>query len=154
MAIHELSPTSDDEADNELTHSNFFFVVGVVIPSRAPNIIEQVWSMISELGFSKTIFESHITKIEKSLEVDLKTYHDTMVNFNICKSVTNLATQIWRINKNKKTKLEREVERKLEEHNHILEQLNRTLIQKRDLEQKNQLVISSEIKDVLEMEIL
>ncbi|XP_052624822.1 uncharacterized protein LOC128132337 [Lactuca sativa] len=46
MAIHEPNmeywPTSDDEADNEPTQSNFCFVAGVDIPSRAPNIIEQV----------------------------------------------------------------------------------------------------------------
>nr|KAJ0202623.1 hypothetical protein LSAT_V11C500241000 [Lactuca sativa] len=90
MEIHEPSMeywlTSDDEADNEQVKSNFYFVAGVDIPSGAPNVIEQVWSMISELGFSKTIFEYHITKIETSLEVDLKTNHDTMVNYDIFKS--------------------------------------------------------------------
>ncbi|KAI3518875.1 hypothetical protein L1887_07730 [Cichorium endivia] len=102
MAVHEPSveywPTSDDEADNEPTQSNFCFVAGVDIPSRAPNVIEQ--------------------------------------------------------NQRTKSKLERDVERKSEEYNHVLKQLNQALIQKMDLEQKNQSVISSEIKDVLEMEIL
>ncbi|XP_052626936.1 uncharacterized protein LOC128133509 [Lactuca sativa] len=158
MAIHEPSveywPTSDDEADNEQAQSNFCFVAGVEIPSRAPNVIEQVWSMISELGFSKTIFESHITKIETSLEADLKTYHDTMVNYDICKSELQTLQLKFGESTRTKSKLERDVERKSEDYNHVLEQLNQTLIQKRDLEVKNQSVISSEIKDVLEMEIL
>ncbi|KAI3723832.1 hypothetical protein L2E82_35593 [Cichorium intybus] len=45
MAVHEpileYWPTSDDEADNEPTQSNFCFVAGVEIPSRAPNVIDQ-----------------------------------------------------------------------------------------------------------------
>nr|KAJ0222410.1 hypothetical protein LSAT_V11C200064640 [Lactuca sativa] len=158
MAIHEPSveywPTSDDKAENEQAQSNFCFVAGVEIPSRAPNVIEQVWSMISELGFSKTIFESHITKIETSLEADLKTYHDTMVNYDICKSELQTLQLKFGESTRTKSKLERYVERKSEDYNHVLEQLNQTLIQKRDLELKNQSVISSEIKDVLEMEIL
>nr|KAJ0209793.1 hypothetical protein LSAT_V11C400226980 [Lactuca sativa] len=158
MAIHEPSveywPTSDDEADNEQAQSNFCFVAGVEIPSRAPNVIEQVWSMISELGFSKTIFESHITKIETSLETDLKTYHDTMVNYDICKSELQTLQLKFGESTRTKSKLERDVERKPEDYNHVLEQLNQSLIQKRDLELKNQSIISSETKDVLEMEIL
>ncbi|XP_052627826.1 uncharacterized protein LOC128134292 [Lactuca sativa] len=55
MAIHEPSveywPTSDDEAEHEPTQSNFCFVAGVEIPSRAPNVIEQnkrlIWNMDS-----------------------------------------------------------------------------------------------------------
>nr|KAJ0216216.1 hypothetical protein LSAT_V11C300152540 [Lactuca sativa] len=43
MAIHEPSPTSDDEAGNEPKQSNFFFVAGVDIPSGAPNIIEHMF---------------------------------------------------------------------------------------------------------------
>nr|KAJ0219607.1 hypothetical protein LSAT_V11C300147360 [Lactuca sativa] len=136
-------PTSDDEADNEPAQSNFCFIASVDIPSRAPNVIEQVWFMISELGFSKTIFESHITKIKKSLEADLKTYHDTMVNYDICKSMLQTLQLKFGESIRIKSKLERDVERKSEYYNH-----------KRDLEQKNQSVISSEIKDVLEMEIL
>ncbi|XP_052625651.1 uncharacterized protein LOC128132756 [Lactuca sativa] len=158
MAIHEPSveywPTSDDEADNEQAQSNFCFVVGVEIPSRAPNVIEQVWSMISELGFSKTIFESHITKIETSLETDLKTYHETMVNYDICKSELQTLQLKFGESTRTKSKLERDVERKSEDYNHVLEQLNQSLIQKRDLELKDQSIISSETKDVLEMEIL
>ncbi|XP_052627229.1 uncharacterized protein LOC128133738 [Lactuca sativa] len=158
MAIHEPSveywPTSDDEADNEQAQSNFCFVAGVEIPSRAPNVIEQVWSMISELGFSKTIFESHITKIETSLETDLKTYHDTMVNYDICKSELQTLQLKFGESTRTKSKLERDVERKSEDYNHVLEQLNQSLIQKRDLELKDQSIISSETKDVLEMEIL
>ncbi|XP_052627584.1 uncharacterized protein LOC128134158 [Lactuca sativa] len=147
MAIHEPSveywPTSDDEADNEQAQSNFCFVVGVEIPSRAPNVIEQVWSMISELGFSKTIFESHITKIETSLETDLKTYHDTMVNYDICKSELQTLQLKFGESTRTKSKLERDVERKSEDYNHVLEQLNQSLIQKRDLELKDQSIISS-----------
>nr|KAJ0200739.1 hypothetical protein LSAT_V11C600306770 [Lactuca sativa] len=158
MAIHEPSveywPTSDDEADNEQAQSNFCFVAGVEIPSRAPNVIEQVWYMISELGFSKTIFESHITKIETSLETDLKTYHDTMVNYDICKSELQTLQLKFGESTRTKSKLERDVERKSEDYNHVLEQLNQSLIQKRDLELKDQSIISSETKDVLEMEIL
>nr|KAJ0220702.1 hypothetical protein LSAT_V11C200090990 [Lactuca sativa] len=158
MAIHEPSveywPTSVDEADNESKQSNLCFVAGVDIPSRAPNVIEQVWSMISELGFSKTNFESHITKIEKSLEADLKTYHEIMVNFDICKSELQTFQLKFGESTRTKRKYERDVERKSKDYNHVLEQLNQTLIQKRDLELKNQSVISSEIKDVLEMEIL
>ncbi|XP_052627806.1 uncharacterized protein LOC128134289 [Lactuca sativa] len=158
MAIHEPSveywPTSDDEADNEQAQSNFCFVAGVEIPSRAPNVIEQVWSMISELGFSKTIFESHITKIETSLETDLKIYHDTMVNYDICKSELQTLQLKFGESTRTKSKLERDVERKSEDYNHVLEQLNQSLIQKRDLELKDQSIISSETKDVLEMEIL
>nr|KAJ0202156.1 hypothetical protein LSAT_V11C600323170 [Lactuca sativa] len=138
MAIHEPSveywPTSDDKAENEQAQSNFCFVAGVEIPSRAPNVIEQVWSMISELGFSKTIFESHITKIEKSLEADLKTYHDTMVNNDICKSELQTLQLKFGESTRTKRKLERDVERKSEDYNHS--------------------IISSETKDVLEMEIL
>ncbi|KAL4557872.1 hypothetical protein LXL04_036066 [Taraxacum kok-saghyz] len=123
-------------------------------PSRAPNVIEQVWSMISELGFSKTIFQSHITKIEKSLEADLKKYHDTMVNSDICKSeLQTLQLKFGELTRTK-TILERDVERKSEDYNHVLKQLNNALIQKRDLELKNQSIISSETKDVLELEIL
>nr|KAJ0210537.1 hypothetical protein LSAT_V11C400158600 [Lactuca sativa] len=158
MAIHEpiveYWPTSDDEADNEQAQSNFCFVAGVEIPSRAPNVIEQVWSMISELGFSKTIFESHITKIETSLETDLKTYHDIMVNYDICKFELQTVQLKFGESTRTKSKLERDVERKSEDYNHVLEQLNQSLIQKRDLELKNQSIISSETKDVLEMEIL
>nr|KAJ0202111.1 hypothetical protein LSAT_V11C600325740 [Lactuca sativa] len=154
MAIHEPSPISNDEPDNEPAQSNFCFVVSVDIHSIAPNVIEQVCSMISELGFSKTIFESHITKIEKSLEADLKTYRDTMVNYDIYKSELQTLQLKFGESTRTKSKLERDVERKSEDYNHVLEQLNQTLIQKRDLEQKNQSVISSEIKDVLEMEIL
>ncbi|XP_052627483.1 uncharacterized protein LOC128134103 [Lactuca sativa] len=158
MAIHEPSveywPTFDDEADNEQAQSNLCFVASVEIPSRAPNVIEQVWSMISELGFSKTIFEFHITKIETSLETDLKTYHDTMVNYDICKSELQTLQLKFGESTRTKRKLERDVERKLEDYNHVLEQLNQSLIQKRDLELKNQSIISSETKDVLEMEIL
>ncbi|XP_052625928.1 uncharacterized protein LOC128132950 [Lactuca sativa] len=158
MAIHEPSveywPTSDDEAEHEPTQSKFCFVAGVEIPSRAPNVIEQVWSMISELGFSKTIFESHITKIETSLETDLKTYHDTMVNYDICKSELQTLQLKFGESTRTKSKLERDVERKSEDYNHVLEQLNQSLIQKRDLELKDQSIISSETKDVLEMEIL
>nr|KAJ0213684.1 hypothetical protein LSAT_V11C400179850 [Lactuca sativa] len=134
----EYWPTSDDEADSEPTQSNFCFVAGVDRPSRAPNVIEQ----------------SHITKIEKSLEADLKTYHDTMVNFDIFKSELQTLQLKFGESTRTKSKLERDVERKLEDYNHVLEQLNQTLIQKRDLEQKNQSVISSEIRDVLEMKIL
>ncbi|KAL4580258.1 hypothetical protein LXL04_016444 [Taraxacum kok-saghyz] len=115
---------------------------------------EQVWSMISELGFSKTIFQSHITKIEKSLEADLKKYHDTMVNSDICKSeLQTLQLKFGELTRTK-TILERDVERKSEDYNHVLKQLNNALIQKRDLELKNQSIISSETKDVLELEIL
>ena len=123
-------------------------------PSRAPNVIEQVWSMISELGFSKTIFMSHITKIEKSLEADLKKYHDTMVNSDICKSELQTLQLKFGESTRIKTILERDVERKSEDYNHVLEQLNQALIQKKDLEIKNQSIIFSETKDVLEIEIL
>ena len=128
--------------------------VSIAKPSRAPNVIEQVWSMISELGFSKTIFESHITKIEKSLEADLKKYHDTMVNSDICKSELQTLQLKFGESTRTKTILERDVERKSEDYNHVLKQLNQALIQKKDLELKNQSIISSETKDVLELEIL
>ena len=158
LAIHEPCveywPTSDDEDDNEPIKSNFCFVVGADKPSRAPNVIEQVWSMISELGFSKTIFESHITKIEKSLEADLKKYHDTMVSSDICKSELQTLQLKFGESTRLRNILERDIERKSEDYNHVLEQLNQSLIQKKDLEQKNQSIISSETKDVLEMEIL
>nr|KAJ0214147.1 hypothetical protein LSAT_V11C400203010 [Lactuca sativa] len=133
MAIHEPNveywPTSDDEADNEPTQSNFCFVAGVDIPSRALNVIEQ----------------SHITKIEKSLEANLKTYHDT--------TLKTLQLKFGESTR-RKSKLERDVEIISEDYNHVLEQINQTLIHKRDLELKNHSVISFEIKDVLEMEIL
>nr|KAJ0193182.1 hypothetical protein LSAT_V11C800453140 [Lactuca sativa] len=141
MAIHEPSvkywPTSNDEAENEPAQSNFCFVAGVDITSRAPNVREQVWSMIYELVFSKTIFESHITKIEKSLEADLKTYHGTVVNFDIWKSELQTVQLTFGESTRTKSKLEGDVERKLEDYNHVLEQLNQTLIQKMDLELKN-----------------
>ncbi|KAI3788195.1 hypothetical protein L2E82_00926 [Cichorium intybus] len=122
--------------------------------SRAPNVIEQVWSMISELGFSKTIFESHISKIEKSLEADLKKYHDTVVNSEIFKcELQTLQLKFAELTRTR-TKLERDVERKSEDYNHVFEQLNQSLIQKKELELKNQSVISSETKEVLEMEII
>ncbi|KAL4563061.1 hypothetical protein LXL04_027092 [Taraxacum kok-saghyz] len=93
--------------------------VSIAKPSRAPNVIEQVWSMISELGFSKTIFQSHITKIEKSLEADLKKYHDTMVNSDICKSELQTLQLKFGESTRIKTILERDVERKSEDYNHI-----------------------------------
>ncbi|KAI3767355.1 hypothetical protein L2E82_17450 [Cichorium intybus] len=122
--------------------------------SRAPYVIDQVWSMISDLGLSKTPFESHMTKIENSLKADLKLYHDTIVKSDICKS--ELQTLQLRFGESTRTrdKLERDVERKSEEYNHVLEQLNEALKQKKDLEIQNQSVFPSEIKDALEIEVL
>ncbi|KAI3779250.1 hypothetical protein L2E82_08878 [Cichorium intybus] len=122
--------------------------------SRAPYVIDQVWSMISEIGLSRTPFESHMTKIENSLKADLKLYHDTIVKSDIYKS--ELQTLQLRFGESTKTrdKLERDVERKSEEYNHVLDQLNEALKQKRDLEIKNQSVFPSEIKDALEIEVL
>ncbi|KAI3779044.1 hypothetical protein L2E82_08486 [Cichorium intybus] len=122
--------------------------------SRAPYVIDQVWSMISEIGLSRTPFESHMTKIENSLKADLKLYHDTIVKSDIYKS--ELQTLQLRFGESTKTrdKLERDVERKSEEYNHVLDQLNEALKQKKDLEIKNQSVFPSEIKDALEIEVL
>ncbi|KAI3739936.1 hypothetical protein L2E82_30350 [Cichorium intybus] len=122
--------------------------------SRAPYVIDQVWSMISEIGLSRTPFESHMTKIENSLKADLKLYHDTIVKSDIYKS--ELQTLQLRFGESTKTrdKLKRDVERKSEEYNHVLDQLNEALKQKKDLEIKNQSVFPSEIKDALEIEVL
>ncbi|KAI3790422.1 hypothetical protein L2E82_03445 [Cichorium intybus] len=158
MAFHKPSveywPTSDDETDTEPAQSNFCFMADNEPTTRAPYVIDQVWSMISDLGLSKTPFESHMTKIENSLKADLRLYHDTIVKSDIYKS--ELQTLQLRFGESTRTrdKLERNIERKSEENNHILEQLNEALKQKRDLEIKNQSVISSEIKDTLEKEVL
>ncbi|KAI3708855.1 hypothetical protein L2E82_38363 [Cichorium intybus] len=158
MAFHEPSveywPTSDDETDTEPAQSNFCFMADNEPTTRAPYVIDQVWSMISDLGLSRTSFESHMTKIENSLKADLRLYHDTIVKSDIYKS--ELQTLQLRFGESTRTrdKLERDIERKSEENNHILEQLNEALKQKRDLEIKNQSVISSEIKDTLEKEVL
>ncbi|KAI3752793.1 hypothetical protein L2E82_24830 [Cichorium intybus] len=158
MAFYEPSvehwPTSDDETDTEPAQSNFCFMADNEPTTRAPYVIDQVWSMISDLGLSRTPFESHMTKIENSLKADLRLYHDTIVKSDIYKS--ELQTLQLRFGKSTRTrdKLERDIERKSEENNHILEQLNEALKQKRDLEIKIQSVISSEIKDTLEKEVL
>ncbi|KAI3690632.1 hypothetical protein L2E82_48788 [Cichorium intybus] len=142
MAFHEPSveywPTSDDETDTEPAQSNFCFMADNEPTTRAPYVIDQVWSMISDLGLSRTPFESHMTKIENSLKADLRLYHDTIVKSDIYKS--ELQTLQLRFGESTRTrhKLERDIERKSEENNHILEQLNEALKQKWDLEIKNQ----------------
>ncbi|KAI3691382.1 hypothetical protein L2E82_49739 [Cichorium intybus] len=95
-----------------------------------------------------------MTKIENSLKADLRLYHDTIVKSDIYKSELQTLQLRFGESTRIRDKLERDIERKSEENNHILEQLNEALKQKRDLEIKNQSVISSEIKDTLEKEVL
>jgi hypothetical protein len=77
-----------------------------------------------------------------------------MVSSDICKSELQTLQLKFGESTRLRNILERDIERKSEDYNHVLEQLNQSLIQKKDLEQKNQSIISSETKDVLEMEIL
>ncbi|KAL7583471.1 uncharacterized protein LOC111907817 [Lactuca sativa] len=87
MAIHEPSveywPTSDDEAEHEPTQSNFCFVAGVEIPSRAPNIIEQLTDSLKQINSLETenkrlIWNMDSIKVARKLSDDIFTKANTL----------------------------------------------------------------------------
>ncbi|XP_052626922.1 uncharacterized protein LOC128133495 [Lactuca sativa] len=87
MAIHEPSveywPTSDDEAEHEPTQSNFCFVAGVEIPSRAPNVIEQLTDSLKQINSLETenkrlIWNMDSIKVARKLSDDIFTKANTL----------------------------------------------------------------------------
>ncbi|XP_052621693.1 uncharacterized protein LOC128127282 [Lactuca sativa] len=87
MAIYEPSveywPTSDDEAEHEPTQSNFCFVAGVEIPSRAPNVIEQLTDSLKQINSLETenkrlIWNMDSIKVARKLSDDIFTKANTL----------------------------------------------------------------------------
>ncbi|KAL7617300.1 hypothetical protein Lser_V15G02732 [Lactuca serriola] len=87
MAIHEPSveywPTSDDEAEHEPTQSNFCFVAGAEIPSRAPNVIEQLTDSLKQINSLETenkrlIWNMDSIKVARKLSDDIFTKANTL----------------------------------------------------------------------------
>ncbi|XP_052627253.1 uncharacterized protein LOC128133754 [Lactuca sativa] len=99
MAIHEPSveywPTSDDEADNEQAQSNFCFVAGVEIPSRAPNVIEQLKQDFQESTDKYNILNEKLTDSLKQIN-SLKTENKRLIwNMDSIKVARKLSDDIF-----------------------------------------------------------
>nr|KAJ0188972.1 hypothetical protein LSAT_V11C800453990 [Lactuca sativa] len=99
MAIHEQSleywPTFDDEVDNELGQSNFCFVAGVDIPSRAPGVLEQLKQDFQESTDKYNVLNEKLTDSLKQIN-SLKTENKRLIwNMDSIKVARKLSNDIF-----------------------------------------------------------